>query len=441
MTLRETWNASVRALVMLAFVFASLAGISNGATAAAQETGLVDDTTYVLESTDEVVTWDDPWDFDEDISEAGDGFEIVALTGGSSSLLLSVLPGGLDIEEARDLVLDEFAAGTDGFATIDRGAYGAISYSLDLADVGGTDLGVFTLFRSGSGNTPTFAYIFISSVQGFSDGFSSAQEQIAIDGEPIFEGVDGDGLQTQLEQKAGAAPEPADDTPESEDTETPDAAGDSSGEPADSSAIFETRDKVPDIDEDGNTSGDAADRDDEIDDEFIDLGVVSQGEYVSPQFGSELLWDDTWELFEDADQPVISDEDEGTDVLNLAWDGNGVALLRVEFLDAQDATPADVVEFWTSAEFLGETSDVVLEDSGRDVGGVVALDATEDGSDIVVYREVHLVDDGQTLVLITFLSEPAVVEDAISDAQGGVELDDEPVLSFYDVEDIVEAVE
>jgi hypothetical protein len=448
MKVRGLSSVAIRALVVLGVIFATLVGASGSSVVAAQGAGLVDDTTYVLETTGEEVTWDDPWAFDEDISEVGDGYEIVALTGGVSSLLISVLPNGLDIEEARDLVLDEFQAGTDAFATIDRGAYDDISYSLDLANIGGVDLGVFTLFRGGSGDTPTFAYIFIGAVQGFSDGFESSQEEIAIGGEPIFNGVDGEGLQRQLEQNVGDAPRQSDDsndadTPSSgEDVETPEAEDAETPEPGANKAIFDTEEETPELNEDAAQAGaddDRARTDERIDEEFIDLGVVSQGEYVSPQFGSELVWDETWLLYEDADEPVVSDEDEGTDSINLVWNDDGIALIRVELFDAQGATPGEVVEFWTSDEFLGDASEVVLEDSDRDIGGVVILDATEDGSEIVVYREVYLLDDGETLALITYLSEPATVEDSLLDARDGIELDGEPILGFFDAEEVIDA--
>ncbi len=427
MKTRRMWSVVLRVFVILAFGLLHLGAVPAGASAI-QDSGLVDDTTYVLETTGEEVTWDDPWTFDEETSEAGDEFEIVALTGEASSLLISLLPSGLQIEQARDIVLDEFASGADDFTTIDREAYDDISYSLDLADIDGDDLGVFTLFRAGSGNTPTYAYIFISAVQAFGDDFESSQEEIAIDGDPIFNGVDGADLQSQLEESAGTAPER---TEEAEETEESDS----------SSAIFETSDRTPEIDEDVDNAGTSSRNDDEIDEEFIDLGVVSQREYESPQFGTELIWDEPWALYEDADEPVVSDTDEETDIINLVWDGDGVSLLRVEFIPAGDITPVRAVEVWTSDDFLGDDAEVLLEDSGRDVGGVVTLEQTEQGAEIVVYREAHLLDDGETLGVITYLAEPVAVEDSLLDAQDVVELDGEPVLARFDAEDVAEAVD
>lgn len=425
----------IRVLVV-AFLYSGPIGAPGTNSVFAQGEGLVDDTTYVLETTGEEITWDDPWAFDADVSEVGDGYEIVALSGNFSNLLISILPNGLDIEDARDLVLEEFQAGTDAFATIDRGSYDNISYSLDAARIDGADLGAFTLFRGGSGNMPTFAYIFIGMAQGFSEDFGSAQEEISVDGDPIFDGVDGEDLERQLRDSGGNAAERSDDVPEDEATDDP-----VTSESGSSEAIFDLERDAPERDEDAVREDRSTSTQDEIEEEFGDLGVISQGEYVSPQFGSELVWDDTWLLHEDAEEPVVSDEEEGTDSITLVWDDDGIALIRVELVDARGATPGDLVEYWTSEDFLGTSTDVVLEDSGRDRGGVVSLDPTEDGTEVLVYREVHLLDNRDTLGLITFLSEPPDAEDALLDAQDGIELEEEPVLDYFEADEVVEILE
>lgn len=440
-------RGSIRILAVLTLLLATIGGVTGGAVVAAQEVGLIDETTYVVEATGDEIVWGDPWDFDDEISDTGDGFEIVALNAELSSLLISVLPNGLDIEESRDIVLEEFAAGTDQFATIDRGAYENISYSLDLANVGGTELGAFTLFRGGTGNTPTFAYIFIGSIQGFSDGFASSQQEITIAGDPIFDGVDGEGLQALLEANEGAAlgAEVNVETPAAEDEETPQP---DRGETPNADDDLKSRDRsderTPDNDE-ADPTEEPDDGDDRsngaIDGEFLDLGVVAEGEYISPQYGSELLWDDTWALHEEADEPVGSDTDDQEDFINLVWGGDGLALLGVDLIAAEGITPADMVEVWTSEPVVGDTGEVVLEDSDRNVGSVVIRETLTANSELVVVREVHLLDDGETLGVILYLANPAIVEDSLSEAQDGVELDGQPVLSVFEVEDVIEAVE
>jgi hypothetical protein len=401
---------------------------------AAQDTGIVDDTTYVMEE-GQTVTWSPPWAFDEDFTIKGDGTEILLFEDAAASLMISSLPNLVDIEEARDIVLDSLTESSDSQTTIDKGAYGAISYSLDLVDLAGADYGAFTLFRAGTGSSPTFAYIFLGSVNQFAEKFSSAQTSFALDGAGLFDGVDGQGLQDQLEANAGNANEGNDTTPEApepDDDVTPEDDGETP-EPDDGDKLRNGRD-TPDPTEEAG---------DEINTDAPDgTGLIEDGLFVSPLFLAELTWDDTYTVDTELDVYVSSDGVNNVDFLALKSSGDGPALLSVQFVLADGATPAQLVEVWQSADFLGDTefsqgSEVVLADSSSVVGGVVIRDALEDGTAIVTYREVHLLEDLDALAVFTFTSVPAYAETAISDSQNGVELNGEPVLDFFTVEDIL----
>ena len=146
-------------MVALGFVFAMFGGEPGVSTAVAQETS---DTSYTLETTGDEITWDAPWEIEPDITDVSDGFEIVGFTSETSSLLISIIPNDLDLEEARDATLEGVAEVVDSFTIVERGAYENISYALDIATYkDGIDLGVFTLFRGGSGKTPTYVYVSI----------------------------------------------------------------------------------------------------------------------------------------------------------------------------------------------------------------------------------------------------------------------------------------
>lgn len=43
--------------------------------------------------------------------------------------------------------------------------------------------------------------------------------------------------------------------------------------------------------------------------DFEDLGLIDEGEYVSPQFDVEITWEDTWIFASDFDEPIASDEE------------------------------------------------------------------------------------------------------------------------------------
>lgn len=419
-SMRTSQSALIRYIVALGFILANIGAGVGLHVAAAQDP---DDTSYVLETTGDEITWDAPWQIEPDITDVGDGFEIVGFASDTSSLLISVIPNDLDLEEARDTTLEAVSGDADSFTIIDRGAYENISYALDIAVYDDVELGVFTLFRGGSGDTPTFVYVFIGGISSFAEGFVSAQDTFRVSGDTIFKGVDGQGLEDLLVQNAGGESSiPA--TEQSTETATEESTEEATEEP----------EREP------TEEASSPDRDQPIDDEYIELGVISQGEYESPQFETSLTWDQTWALDVEADEPVVSDEEERFDSISLIWEGESTAFLTVNVLAADDVTPADFEELWSSDEFLADTAspdaEVLLSDSGRDIGGVVLRDFLDDGTEVVVYREVQVLEDGATIALITYISDPDAVPDAISDATENIELDEEPVLAIFDPEEV-----
>jgi len=151
----------------------------------------------------QVLTWNGEWELDEDLTFTEGGVESVTLFQGVSLFSVLSLSNDFNLDEARDIYLDFLLAEVGGATTIDRGSYGSVSYSLDFVSIDGFDFGFFTLFRAGSGGTPTFAYTFFSQIATFSLQFASAQDQFRLDDAPIYDGVDGAGLQTQLEAVSG----------------------------------------------------------------------------------------------------------------------------------------------------------------------------------------------------------------------------------------------
>lgn len=421
---RAFQSPALRILVAVGWL-AAIVGLGGSVqSGAAQESS---DTSYVLETTGDEITWDEPWRIEPDIEDSGDGFEVVGFSSDTSSLLISVIPNDLDIEEARDATLEVVSDDADSFTIVDRGAYENISYALDIATYDGAELGVFTLFRGGSGSTPTFVYVFIGGITSFSEGFDSAQDTFQVSGDPIFTGVEGQGLEDLLAQNSGGGGETS-ATEEPTEPSTDDPTEEATDEPGN-----DPTDKL-------NKETTSQDRDQEIDDEYVDLGVTSQGKYESPQHGTSIVWGETWALDVEASDPVISDEAQGLDGISLAWQGEGAALISVNLLPAGDAAPADFVAIWSSDEFLSDTaspdSEILLSDSGRDIGGVVLRDFLESGIEVVVYREAQLLGDGETIALITYFSEPVAIPDAISDATEEIELEGEPVLAIFDSEDV-----
>lgn len=414
-SMRASQPVLTRLMVALGCIFAIFGGKPGVATAVAQETS---DTSYTLETTGDKITWDAPWEIEPDVTDVSEGFEIVGFTSETSSLLISIIPNDLDLEEARDATLEGVAEVADSFTIVERGAYENISYALDIATYeDGIELGVFTLFRGGSGDTPTFVYVFIGDIASFSEGFRSAQETFRVNDDTIFNGVEGDGLEELLVQSsAGAGDNPVDReaTEEPEDEPTREAS--------------------------------RSDRETPVDDEYSDLGVVEEGVYESPQFGIEIAWSRDWDVNDNLDEPLVSDPADELDLLNLTDDSD--TILSIQIQPAGDVTPAEVVELWTSEEFLDDADaqgtkpdQVVLSESGRDIGSVVQRGDLEDGTELVIVREVQMLDDADTVVILQFIQTVEAFEEALDSAQQGVELEGEPVLSLFDIEEITDELD
>ncbi len=372
------------------------------------------------------LTWDGEWVLDDELTYAEDGLESVTLTQGVSLFSVLGLPNDIDLDEARDIYLDSLIDEVGGATTIDRGSYGSVSYSLDLVSLEGFDFGIFTLFRAGSGSTPTFAYIFFSEEAAFASQFASAQDAFRLDGAPIYDGVDGAGLQAQLEAVVNDSQGVPDDSEDRSDVE-----------PVDETALDPGEVDAPDGESAGGLKSgrdDAAPVDDPDDED-----TQTDAAYVSPQYGSELDWGSSWQLDPEADPPTTSDTDLGVDSLALLpVDGGG--FMSVTFIDAGETGVPDLVEVWESSDFVADTAfsadaEVVLADSSRTVGSMVLRDFLEDGTELVVIREAYL-GEGNVMVVVQLSTTPDSLAPVMTSAQDEITLDGESILAFFSIDEI-----
>lgn len=203
-TLVRSLMALMLGLIGLSSVIAPSLG---GRALAAQNSGLVDDTTYVSELSGEEVTWDTPWEVDTDSTfvRTSTETEQLALTGDSGLLYVIWLPAGLDLASARDTLIQSLTGEFDDTVQVDRGDYqgssGKVSYSLDkvliTTDSGPVELALFTLLVERRNDT--FVTLFYSTPDLFADGMTSAQQAVAVDGTGIFRGIDADVMARAVE--------------------------------------------------------------------------------------------------------------------------------------------------------------------------------------------------------------------------------------------------
>ena len=437
---------------------------------AAQKTGLVDDGTYISDTSGEEITWGGDWMFDKESSFVESDVERVALTGDAGLLDVIYFPPGLDLVETRDDLFDLLTDGADDTLQIDRGAYagseGQVSYSLDKVLVDDTELAMFTLLMERKDDT--FVTVFYSTPKLFAQGMESAQDNIEIEGGQIFQGIEPAGLKDALDGApslldsastgSSSRSKTADETetPEArtDETETPKARSNRGGDETETPEARGNRgnDETPEATE-TEASGSSGSKKTSAgaSDDYADLGVVGEGEYESPQYGIPVEWTDAWVIDESLDEPVISDTGSGTDQIALVradfteGDAETYGALSVRFFEAgPDDTPQSVVEYWTSEDYLnggaGDGSTELLSDASKTEGSVILISKLDNGGTLVQYLSVFFLDRGKTAVMIEFYSTDTSIADAYADAADGVTVDGQPILTLFDARDIEDAL-
>lgn len=187
-----------RVLLLTLVVLTGLLGVAPGRTAA--QAGA---TSFTSPMTGIPIQTSAPWSVDTASVMSEDGVESITIDGEYEFMQLWFLPGNVDLVEARDVVLDSFAQTFGTFVEIDRGAYGNVSYSLDITSAEGMEFGVFSLFLGQRDSGYVEYYVFFGALSLFAQGLTSAQQHVTVNGTPVFGGVDGTGLQNLLLANAG----------------------------------------------------------------------------------------------------------------------------------------------------------------------------------------------------------------------------------------------
>lgn len=414
-----------------------------------QQTGLVNDSTYVFAMDGMVIEWDGNWEFDPDSSGEDEGVEVASLLSPQAGLLIGELQGGtpLDLNQFLALVLDSIAEDSDEFVTVDRSATDTVSYSLDAAVIEGIPAGLFTYIQP---NTVTGTIIFTSilaEASTFASSVADAQANVTVDGRIALEGIDGAALQNLLPDVVASPGDSVleEDEPDADDPEVDDQDAEDPSEDEDDEESPQDRnrpsfgdndqpadDEDEDVDQDEDDGGDAGDAD------LVELGLIDDGLYESPQFGTEIEWSNDW-----AADPELLSSNEDDEVDNLGLGNDGGAIVLVTIFEAGDATPADFAAFWESDDFLDENTsaeaEVLLSDSTEDESAVLIADTLENGSELWALRQAYSLDGGDTIAIVLMLSLAEDFPDNLEAAQDGIGIDGEDALSLFSIADIEDA--
>ena len=384
--MRETLRgrSAGKALLVLILALMPLLGIMNPVQA--QGTGLVDDNTYVMSQGGDVIEWEAPWQFSEDLNYIDDLTESVGFINGAKIQSILYLPSGIDLEDARDTFLEGFAGEDIQLQTLDRGAYDNVSYSLDLSMVSDVLFGLFTVYIDNSDYVRSYATLAPYAALG--EAVDDASTSITIDGDPIYGGVQGSGLQNLIDASAGDFnPTDVVETDDPDDGTDDGSAGDDEG--------------------DNGPAGD-----DEADSEIADYLATVRDAYDDLSVSVE----DFMDLMADEANRTADDEDEMASILDLWLDAPDAAAALVApagyediqetyedyagtLADAADAydklmasTPGtrksdralgDLEDAFTDAETIGAELDDILADAEDELGSTSgsSSDTGDDGDD------------------------------------------------------------
>lgn len=377
-----------------------------------------------------------------------------------SNFQLIFVEGNNNSEYYMDVTLENQNEFYDSFELLDSDVTDEDGWFVASAELDGFELVVSYFFTLDAYGDTDFALMQFGSADAFVEDMEIAQSEITIDGEPILADVDTQDIADLLPAGDLTDEDDAETTPASddEDVETTPDAGDDGEEGSDGILDPYEPDSTPggisfpidDIDEDGTPdigTGDGTEEDvsddstaEAAEGDWDSMGLVSETEWVSPNYDISVTWDDaTWLFPEDYEYAIFLGEDPIYDSLTLETvDGLGYVFVTVE--EADGTTPDSQVEFWESPDyaerFEGEF-EVVESSSTADTAAIVYETVNNADQPLYVVLTATFMDDG-TIVYSQVSAAPETIQDVYGQYVDGVEFDGGPLNMTYTVDDIIE---
>lgn len=131
-----------------------------------------------------------PYSLYDDGQFADDTMETMMFVGPADILAMGFMSPLIDLNGARDIMLEALFGEIGSASTIDRGDYSGVSYSLDMLNIDGQEMGVFSLFMNQRSHGYSEFYIFLAPPTLFGASMQTAQNSFTIDGNQLMDGVD-----------------------------------------------------------------------------------------------------------------------------------------------------------------------------------------------------------------------------------------------------------
>lgn len=176
---------SARKFISFALIaMMTLAALVTPATALAQSQTIQSSLTGVT------ITYGPQYELQDDGRYADDVMETMMFIGAADILAMGFMTPLIDLNGARDIMLETLFGEVGTSATIDRGDYSGVSYSLDMLNFDGQEMGVFSLFMNQRSHGFSEFYIFIAPPALFGATMQTAQSSFTVNGSPLMDGVD-----------------------------------------------------------------------------------------------------------------------------------------------------------------------------------------------------------------------------------------------------------
>lgn len=146
--------------------------------------------TYTSALTGSVITYNAPYAYQDDNSYSDAMMEFAIFTGEADLAGIGFMPAGLDLNSMRDAFLEGLFGDMTAAHQIDRGDYSGVSYSLDMLQLDGYEMAVFTLFLSNRDHGYSEFQVYLAPPSLFTPLLQSAQTNISINGAPFLDGID-----------------------------------------------------------------------------------------------------------------------------------------------------------------------------------------------------------------------------------------------------------
>lgn len=175
--------ASIRRLFTIALV-ALMAITSLVSSASAQNQSVQSSLTGVT------ISYGGGYQLSDDGRYSDDVMETMMFVGPADILAIGFMSPLVDLNAARDIMLQSLFGEVGTATTIDRGDYTGVSYSLDMLNLDGFEMGAFTLFMNQRAHGYSEFYIFLAPPAYFGTAMQTAQNSFTIDGAQLMNGVD-----------------------------------------------------------------------------------------------------------------------------------------------------------------------------------------------------------------------------------------------------------